>query len=297
MKNWRPLLYFFSMLVLISLSCNLPGHDVLPQAGDVQEITSVSVTPHSGSGNFSAKVEGTTIKGLPAKLRCYVSDANKDVYGPALVQQYGTNSFEVSFTFPYTDPGTHSLVCLISDLPATAWSEDFVVVPPPTLTITASSATMTYGGTVPTITPAYSDFVAGGTASSLQTAPICSTIATSTSPVGSYPSSCSGAIDSNYTISYTDGSVNVTPAPLTIGAAYETMTEGGTVPTIAPRYYGFVAGDTESSLTSAQFARPQPPAHRRSVNIPPVVRVQLLAITPSVTGTVGLTSLPPPRPP
>ena len=54
----------------------------------------------------------------------------------------------------------------------------------------------------PTITPTYAGFVNGDDASSLTTAPTCSTTATSSSPVGSYPSSCSGAVDANYTISY-----------------------------------------------------------------------------------------------
>ena len=67
---------------------------------------------------------------------------------------------------------------------------------------------------LPTITPAYSGFVNGNTASSLTTQPTCSTAATSSSPVlGSpYASSCGGAVDPNYAFSYLDGSVTVTPA-------------------------------------------------------------------------------------
>ena len=59
---------------------------------------------------------------------------------------------------------------------------------------------MTYGGSTPTITASYSGFVNGDTAASLTTPPTCSTAATSASPVGSYPSSCSGAVDPNYTL-------------------------------------------------------------------------------------------------
>ena len=60
------------------------------------------------------------------------------------------------------------------------------------LTVTASSGTMTYGGTVPTITASYSGFVNGDTSASLTTQPTCSTTATASSAVGSYPSSCQG---------------------------------------------------------------------------------------------------------
>ena len=74
-----------------------------------------------------------------------------------------------------------------------------------TLVITASSGSMTYGGSVPAITANYSGFVNNDSASSLATQPTCSTTATSSSPVGTYQSSCSGAADGNYTITYVVG--------------------------------------------------------------------------------------------
>ena len=78
--------------------------------------------------------------------------------------------------------------------------------------------------------------------------PVCSTAATSTSPVGSYSSTCSGAVDPNYDInSYSAGSVAVGRAPLSITASSPAMTYGGAVPAITPSYSGFVAGDTAAS--------------------------------------------------
>ena len=127
-----------------------------------------------------------------------------------------------------------------------------VTVNAATLTITASNGSMTYGGSVPTITPAYSGFVNGDTASSLTTLPTCSTTATSSSPVSppTYPSSCSGAVDSNYSIGYVAGSVTVNKAPLTITASSPSMTYGGSVPTITPGYSGWKNGDSASSLST-----------------------------------------------
>lgn len=75
------------------------------------------------------------------------------------------------------------------------------------LTITASSDTMTYGGAVPTITPSFSP-----TNPVLTTQPTCSTTATSASPAGSYPSACTGAVEANYAINYVDGTVTVNKA-------------------------------------------------------------------------------------
>ena len=104
---------------------------------------------------------------------------------------------------------------------------------------------------MPAITAAYLGFVNGDTAASLTTPPTCSTTATSTSPVGSYPTSCSGAVDPNYTISYIDGSLQVGPAPLAITASSASITYGGAAPVITASYSGFVNGDNATSLTTA----------------------------------------------
>ena len=58
-------------------------------------------------------------------------------------------------------------------------------------------------------------------AASLTTKPSCATTASSSSPVmGSpYVSSCGGAVDPNYAITYAGGSVTVTTAGLTITAS------------------------------------------------------------------------------
>jgi hypothetical protein len=83
---------------------------------------------------------------------------------------------------------------------------------PTAVTVTASSAAMVYGSAVPTITAIYSPSITTPLA-----VPTCSTVVTSTSPVGSYASTCSGASDPNYTFSsYTNGSVSVTQATPTI---------------------------------------------------------------------------------
>jgi hypothetical protein len=125
-------------------------------------------------------------------------------------------------------------------------SDTLTVNPAGTLTITASNASMTYGGAVPTITPGYSGFVNGDM--SPTTAPTCSTTATSASPAGSYPSTCSGAADANYSsIAYVPGSVTVTAAPLTITASNATMVYGETVPIITPSYSGLENGHYPST--------------------------------------------------
>jgi hypothetical protein len=90
------------------------------------------------------------------------------------------------------------------------------------LTITASSATMTQGGTVPIITPSYSGFVNHDSSSSLTTQPKCYTQAQSSSLPANYSSICSAAADPNYAISYINGLVTVTASGVIVREATKT---------------------------------------------------------------------------
>ncbi len=104
-----------------------------------------------------------------------------------------------------------------------------MTVDPAALTITASSGSFTYGGTPPTIVGAYSGLANGDTSSSLTTQPSCSTSATSTSSAGAYSSSCSGAADSNYTITYVTGTVTINQATPKITVSGQTGQSTGPV--------------------------------------------------------------------
>ena len=126
-----------------------------------------------------------------------------------------------------------------------------VTVKPVSLVITASSATVNYNDAAPTITAGYAGFVNGDTPASLTTAPTCSTTYAQGDNVGSYDTSCSGAVDANYTITYVDGSVTVKPVSLVITASSATVNYNDAAPTITAGYAGFVNGDTPASLTTA----------------------------------------------
>ena len=80
------------------------------------------------------------------------------------------------------------------------------------LTITASSHTVTFNDPVPTITPSYTGFVAGDDATDLTVQPTCSTTYTVGSLVGMYPTKCESAASGNYNITYVNGTVTVLTA-------------------------------------------------------------------------------------
>ena len=81
------------------------------------------------------------------------------------------------------------------------------------LKVTASSHVLSFGDAVPSITPSLSGFVAGESASIIDSLPVCSTIYVVGSPIGTYPTTCSGGSDNNYGFgAYAAGTVTLTSA-------------------------------------------------------------------------------------
>jgi phospholipase C len=150
--------------------------------------------------------------------------------------------------------GTHTLTATFSPADATDYVSGTQIsttidVNAAPLTITASSPTMTYGQAVPSIAPNYSGLENGDTGPAV--APTCSTSATSTSTVGAYGTTCSGASDPNYAISYVDGSLTVsqatpqlswTPASLTYGTPLADAQLDATADTAGSFSYSPAAG-------------------------------------------------------
>jgi uncharacterized repeat protein (TIGR02543 family) len=112
-----------------------------------------------------------------------------------------------------------------------------VTVGKPSLSITASSHTVGYGGAIPTITPTISGFVNAEDAS-VVTGLSCSSTYTTTTSVGIYGSSCTGATASNYSFTYTGGvitiirsgqttALTITSISATYGSTLSLTTDGG----------------------------------------------------------------------
>ncbi len=112
------------------------------------------------------------------------------------------------------------------------------------LTITASSPSKPYGAPLPAIAAGYSGFANTDTAAVLTAAPVCVTSATASSPVGGYPTGCSGAAALNYAFNYVPGTLTVTPVPLTINPADANRFFGAPNPVFTFTYSGLVNGDT-----------------------------------------------------
>jgi hypothetical protein len=178
-----------------------------------------------------------------------------------------------------------------------------VSVTPVPLTIFAPNATMNYGGTVPTLNPLpatnYVGFVAGDTPANLTTQPACTTTATSTNttPPGKYPSTCSGAVDRNYTISYVNGTVTVARGALTVATNSATRVYGAANPPITTISTGLAGGDTLASLgitcsTTAVASSPVSPPTYPITCAGPASTANYATITYTNPGALTITAVP-----
>ncbi len=232
---------------------------------------SYPITPGGGSSsNYTFTYVNGTLTVAQAILTITASPASS-IYGAALVPD---GSLTVTYTGFVNGDGPSSLTTLptVSNTasagspigtyiltPSGAADPNYTIqyvtgvytIQKAPLTITANNASMTYGGTVPSLSASYSGFVNGDAASSLTTQPTVSTTATSASPSGTYPITASGAADANYTITYTAGTMTVGKATLTVTANNQSMPLGGPLPAFTVSYTGFVNGDGTSSVTTA----------------------------------------------
>ncbi|KAF2340444.1 MBG domain-containing protein, partial [Flavobacterium nitrogenifigens] len=135
-----------------------------------------------------------------------------------------------------------------------SYVEGTLTVGQASLIVTADDKSKTYGSANPALTVSYSGFVNGDTETVLTTVPTVATTAAIGSPVGTYPIAASGAAAPNYSITYSDGTMSVTAASLTITADDKSKIYGSANPALTVSYAGFVNGDTEASLTAAAEA-------------------------------------------
>ncbi len=111
------------------------------------------------------------------------------------------------------------------------------------LSITAKDYSRQYGEANPT----FDYTVEGGTVTGT---PLLTCEATAKSPVGTYPIVVSQGSVTNSGVAFTNGTLTITKAPLTIKAKSHTITRGDALPQFELSYEGFKNGETNSVLTS-----------------------------------------------
>lgn len=198
---------------------------------------------------------------IQASSGSFTYGANPPAVSPSYSGFQGTDSASNAFSIAptcsttatsHSGVGSYTTSCsgAVAQNYTIAYQNGSMTVNKAALTITASSASVSFGGDIPAVTPIYGGFVNGDDQFDLAAQPTCSTTATDTSPPGDYPSTCSGASASNYTITYVAGTVSIVRAVLDVTASSATISYGSAPPSITPFYDGFLNGDGPSSLTT-----------------------------------------------
>ena len=128
-------------------------------------------------------------------------------------------------------------------------------ITPAELTITAEDKTKVYGAADPDFTASFEGLVNGDTEDDV------TGLTFAGPPTGSdvgddYAITVADATNPNYDMGYVDGTLTITPAPLTITADDKTKVYGAPDPAYTASFDGLVNGDTGDEITGIVFAGP-----------------------------------------
>ena len=199
----------------IAFATNDPAHPSLVVSMTGTGVVNTAITINAPAVLYNANGTVTvTVSATPATFTP-TGNVTLAVDGGAAISQALTAGAS-TFTITAPNAGNHTLLANFAaqnGFLASSATGTLTVNPAPlTISPTPNPATMIYGGSLPTLTPSYSGFVAGQGPANLTGTATCSTVATATSPVGAYSSVCAGATSTNYAISYTQGVVTVVKA-------------------------------------------------------------------------------------
>ena len=221
------------------------------------------------NSSIPLKVDPGVIVALPAGLTFpspFTTPVTCPGVGVVTASQDGTSFTITAFTLPAgasctvtaqvtgTTAGTftasNSVNSLYGGISNTATATLTVTSQTIPLTITANNATRAYGAANPAFSVTASGFVSGDTLAVLNGTLTCTTTASPSAPVGTYPISCSGLSSPKYAITFVPGTLSVTPAPLTITANNLTKAFDQPNPVLTWVATGFVNGENTNVLTT-----------------------------------------------
>ena len=176
---------------------------------------------------------------------------NSDV--PAIFHAVGNSPPSFNSVLPNLHVGNYSLTA------SGASDNDYTItyvpgtlsINPAPLTIAANNATMFAGQAVPALTASYSGFQNGDTPASLDSPPTLSTPATSASPPGLYAITVAGATSNDYTITFVNGGLTVTPAlvtPQSVSLKNQRVTKQRSIRVIVIQFSGGLNGSDAAVL-------------------------------------------------
>jgi 6-phosphogluconolactonase (cycloisomerase 2 family) len=246
--------------------------DATGLASVTASITGLGAGSYSVTASFAGDVNNTAATGSatliinPAVLTVTSANATR-IYGdPNPVFSFTITGFVNGDTTavvsgspactsadPTAAVGTYPITCTTGTLSAANYTFTFVsgnlTITPAALSVSAADATRVYGDPNPVFTGTITGIKNGDNITATY-----STTATAASPVGTYPIT-PALVDptsklGNYTVTSTNGTLTVTPAPLSVVAANASMFYGDPVPVLTGSITGIKNGDSISATYS-----------------------------------------------
>lgn len=267
----------------------------------------ITCTGGSAGDNYTLSYEAGSFVVVPAAVTVTADNRSK-TYGtpdPAFTHQVdgllGDDELIAEPTCdvagPHVAAGEYAITCSGADAGTNyevTHVDGTLEVTPALLTVSADDRSTVYGAG----DPSYTFEVAGLVGDDeLLTAPTC-TVAGAHVDVGTYAIACSGAdAGSNYAIAHEDGTLTVTPAPLTVTADDRTKVQGDPLPTFTATFTGFVNGDDRDDVDGAPALSTSATASSPAGTYPITAGMGTLSSTnytfAFVAGTLTVTSQPP----
>jgi gliding motility-associated-like protein len=210
--------------VYIRLASNTPvgnytGNIVLSSATATNVNTAVPVSivnpaPLSITVNNVNKTYGTALTGAPTSIGFISTGLQNNETVGSITVTYGSGSAANAKASVYASSVTASAATggtFTAGNYAITYLPGDITVGTAKLTIAADDKTKSYGTTNPVLTITFSGFVNNEGPMQLDTQPLINTTATTTSPVGQYPITTSGAASLNYTFTYLPGILTINP--------------------------------------------------------------------------------------
>ena len=224
----------------------------------IQARTTASVTVNPASGTYggnaalSAMLRDSASAPLSGKTLSFT--LNGSPAGSAVTDAIGTASVSVGLgslaAGSYPGAVTAGFAGDATFAP-TSGSGD-LTVSPAVLTVTAANTSRVYGDANPALTFTLSGFVNGDTSAVVSGSANCTTTADAASNVGNYPITCTtGTLAAaNYTFTFVNGTLSITPAALTVTADSTSRLYGDANPTFTGTVTGLKNGDTITATYS-----------------------------------------------
>ncbi|HKR94872.1 MAG TPA: MBG domain-containing protein, partial [Candidatus Angelobacter sp.] len=245
----------------------VPGNNSATAAVTIGTQTSTTLTVPTATGPYGGNAVVTaTLKtsgGTPVSSKTIGFNFNQNNSQYNAVTD-GNGVATVSVPLGTTTVGTHAAAFTVtfggdaSFGPSSATGD--LIVTKAQLTVTADNQSRLYGDPNPPLTYTITGFVNGDTIAVVSGTADCSTTATLTSPVGTYPITCTiGTLSAqNYVFTFVPGTLTVNQAPLTVTVDNATRSYGDPNPAFSGTITGIKNGDNITATYSTTATATSP---------------------------------------